>query len=151
MAYYVEPEYWVEGYAVGDAKLIAASSNANTEADVSASIVALTGIAAESQSNALSAPLRVLSAACKSSAESQVYAGSPIVTTFGFLSTSTSTLSAAGTLLLKAGLSSVSNGTMAASFRLRWEDDQEPIDAWLTVSEPSDLWTDVTEPTDSWS
>ena len=71
LPYYVEPDpsatggeaYWLEGYAVGDAKLAAFAPTSASEADVSGFRVQSSGYLTEGASVVLGAPTRLLSTA----------------------------------------------------------------------------------------
>lgn len=152
MAYYVEPDYWLEGYAEGDAKiagaqvvaqsvLLAASSRSEVEI----------GIKADAQSAMLLGANRVTLSGLSADGQSTVNIGMAITVSPAMLSAALSAGLAGMAATRKAGFDADANGIMQSAFRLKWENEEEPSDGWTNSSEPSDLWTDVTEPTDGWS
>lgn len=152
MAYYVEPDYWLEGYAEGDAKIVAALA-----ASQSAMLIATDGLLIntaakiDSQSALKIGPYRIQSTGWSAAAASEFDVGAYAERAAGIRYVALSVTSAAGGVVLRSGFSIPSNGIMKAAFRLKWENEQEPSDGWTNSSEPSDIWTDVTEPTDGWS
>lgn len=152
MAYYVEPDYWLDGYAEGDAKLTGAQVVAQSAllAATSRSEVEI-GIKADAQSAMLFGANRVTLCGLSADGQSTVNVGMAITVSQAMLAEALSAGLAGTAATRKTGFGADANGIMQSAFRLKWENEEEPSDGWTDSSEPSDLWTDVTEPTDGWS
>jgi len=173
MTRYVETGYWETGYAEGDvsAVYIAASVNASSDTDIATAVKFSTGIAPDGSSAMLTGTGKTGLFGLLAAGQSDVDIGISSKTGIAASAVSVSELMAAVTALRQAGFKSASNGIMNASFRLKWENEQEPSDGWTDSqeptdswsevlsagggwsdsSEPADIWTDVTEPTEGWS
>ena len=152
MAYYVEPEYWLEGYAEGDAKLTGAQVVAQSAllAASSRSEVEI-GIKADAQSAMLFGANRVALSGLSADGQSTVKVGMAITVSQAMLAEALSAGIGGISVTRTTAFRADANGIMQSAFRLKWENEEEPSDGWTNSSEPSDLWTDVTEPTDGWS
>ena len=155
MAYYVEPEYWVEGYAVGDAKLIAAEAAEASATKVAMGFDAYTsGVAAETSATKTGPTRKLASAGFLSDNDDQtstIASPSVLLATTGASVLETTQLYAGPSLTLISGIKIDAISTMTAASRLKWESQTEPSDIWTSRPEPSDIWTDIIEPSDSWS
>ena len=98
-AYYVQPDpsavggeaYWLEGYAVGDAKFAAAQSDATSASLVAPSRVKETGLLSEGDVTSLFGGNRVVAAGISQSPASATLTGIARVRQSGWLSSATST------------------------------------------------------------
>lgn len=98
-AYYVQPDpsavggeaYWLEGYAVGDAKFAAAQSDATSASLVASSRVKETGLLSEGDVTSLFGGNRVVAAGISQSPASATLTGIARVRQSGWLSSATST------------------------------------------------------------
>jgi len=155
MAYYVEPEYWVEGYAVGDAKLIAAEAAETSATKAAMGFDAYTsGVSAETSATKVGPTRKLASVGLLSDNDDQISTiASPAVllATTGASVLETTQLYAGPSLTLISGIKIDAISTMTAASRLKWESQTEPSDIWTSRPEPSDIWTDIIEPSDSWS
>ena len=126
--YYVEPEYWEEGYAEGDAKLV--SGTASASLTVSALALRINDIAA------------VVAADLAASATAQVI--------FARITPSaTMTVSA---LRVRPSSASVSvNAIFAATARLKWEPEADTPETWTDIAAASGTWTDVPDTSEIWT
>lgn len=151
MAYYVEPEYWVEGYAVGDPKLIAAQAIGASAMKTGGGIDAYTGLQSAASSIVSIAPARITFTGFSSVSASDVDIG--ISASFGIAakSASDSATNAGAFRIAQISSKASANGIMLASFRFKWEDETEPTDIWVSTTEPTDNWTDITEPSITWT
>lgn len=155
MTYYVEPEYWVEGYAVGDAKLIAAEAAEASATKVAMGLDAYTsGVTAEASATKAGPTRKLSSIGFLSDNDDQTSTtASPTVllAARGVSVFETTQLYAGPSLTLISGIKIDTISSMTAASRLKWEPQAEPSDIWTSRPEPSDIWTDIIEPSDSWS
>jgi hypothetical protein len=169
VSYYVEPEYWVEGYAEGDAKLVALAPAATSTAAVAMGNDAYAGLAAAENTATKAGVTRKL--ASVGFLSNAVYAQdgywvdgyvdtdptSTSVSPAVFLSSraskiigeSASNFAAGRRLFYGLQSGSLSAGLIAA--RIKWELEAEPVDAWANAAEPVDSWINVAEGPASWT
>lgn len=173
MARYVETGYWVTGYAEGDVSgvYIAASANTSSDTNIATAVEFSAGVAPDGSSAMLAGAGKTGLFGLLAAGQSDADIGVLSVVGTAASAISVSELMAAVTALRHAGFKSASNGIMDASFRFKWENEQEPFDGWSDsqeptdswsevlsagggwsdTSEPTDIWTDAIEPTEGWS
>jgi len=169
VAYYVEPEYWVEGYAVGDAKLVAASSSEASSVVSAAGIDRYTSFTPSAVGAMGVSPSRRLASVGFLSTAYYAENGywvdgyadrdptstkaSPTVqlSSFGANAIGGGDLNVAAAISIYRGVKVDALGALSASSRLKWEDETEPSDIWVDRNEPLNSWTPVTSVSGSWS
>ena len=169
MSYYVEPEYWAEGYAVGDAKLVAMASSSASAAAVAMGNDAYSGaFISELTATKAGVTRKLASVGFLSNA---VYAADGYWVD-GYVDTDPTSTGASPTVFLssRAGkiiadsaaevaagrrlfnaLKSDSSSAGLAAVRLKWELEAEPTDAWADVTETTSIWVSATEVSSSWT
>ena len=151
MSYYVVPDYWVGGYAVGDAVEITASALSSSEASGSLSTVIKTGISSLSISDLKASFGLANSIAYIANATSTTTINTPKFSVYaGFNSSSLSDVTASISAAHSAAALSHSNGIINISLRLKWEFESEPSYDWIAVNEPLNAWSDISEPSNEW-
>lgn len=152
MAYYVQPDYWLDGYAEGDAKLTGAKIVAQSVllAASSRSEVEI-GIKADSQSAMLLGTYRVRLSGLSANGESDIDAGSALAISRALLPAATGQAYGAISITAKGAAKTIALSSGKSAMKLKWESEPEPGDAWTDRAEPSDIWSDIAEPGDAWS
>lgn len=171
LPYYVEPEYWVEGYAEGDAKIVDASISAALT--VAANIQRVKPIDASTAAAATTAASvdRVRLAAMSDGSEANAVAAVirkrlTAVTVPTTLSVSGSFITINDTQVGMAGLLSaafatqrkrnssaadVIYGIFAANARLKWEQEPDTPETWVAAAAASDIWTPASPASETWT
>lgn len=169
MSYYVEPEYWAEGYAEGDAKLVALSSVALSSTAVAMGNNAYAALAPSASSSVKAAVVRKLASTGFLSTGLYVEHGYVVG---GFAEEDSAFTGASPTVLLSsraskivaesagnaafgrrlfngAKVNALSTGFGAA--RIKWEIEAEPVNSWSDLAEPTHAWVNIAAGSSSWT
>ena len=171
LPYYVEPEYWVEGYAEGDAKIVDASisaaltvaANIQRVKPIDASTAAATTTAASvdrvrlaamldgGEANAVAAVIRKRLTAVNATAALE--ASGQFITINNTQAAIASLLSAVASVQRRRGASVAGSvyAIISASARYKWLDEAVTAETWTGAGSASDTWTPAAASSDIWT
>lgn len=155
-AYYVEPDplaaggeaYWLEGYAVGDAKLAGLASSGASAVDTGAIRVRESGHLTQASSTSITASTRVKFTGLASGANVTTFFGGNRVAARAIVQEGGSANLAGVTRIRIVAVAHEGTITTVISGRKKWEPEAAPVDQFVDVAaSPTtpDLWIDVAD------
>ena len=158
-AYYVQPEpsasggetYWLEGYAVGDAKFGGAVSAATGAMLNAPTRVQSTGYLSNGSAISKFGGNRVrFSGIAPQATSSSLFGGNRVA--FGALSSGPSGQAIlGGTAIRTSGAKSAALSTTLISGRLKWEPDGETSETWVDDQSSTNIWVDTSKASEAWT
>lgn len=169
--YYVEPEYWVSGYAFGDAGVVSALGSASAASTARVDLVRqafLSGVAASATTSAAqivkdTASQQALLASASSVAElvrqarllgaaSSSAAGDIAVTRSGsFVAPLLASVQARSQRRFVTSAATAMSAIIAASARYKWLDEAVTSEIWTQRAAASDTWTPAASDATDWT
>lgn len=169
--YYVEPEYWVSGYAYGDAGVVAAVGNASATSSARVDLVKLSAMSDASSSSTTGAALIILHGVSSQAMSLSASSVATLVRQARLLSATTSSASSnAGATRGAASIFSLAaspdvtaqrrfvtsaataiSAIIAASARYKWLDEAVTSEIWTQRASASDTWTPVASDATNWT